>query len=192
MNSFFVYLKLGINHILDLNGFDHILFILTLCAVYPVKEWKRVALVITAFTLGHSITLALASLRIIFPNQYLVELLIPATILFSGCFNLYFSRLKDDSIRRNTKFVLGLFFGLIHGMGFSSFFSMLMGNSNRILFPLFSFNLGIEIGQLCVIAFYFFFVAVLNATTKVSHQLLARISSLTGIAVAIYLIITRI
>ena len=88
LDIFISYLKLGFQHIVDLNGFDHILFVVTLCAVYQLAEWRKIAIVITAFTLGHSITLILASLKIIIPNRHLIELFIPVTILISAVFNL--------------------------------------------------------------------------------------------------------
>jgi len=189
---FYSYLKLGFQHIVDLNGFDHILFVVTLCAVYQLAEWKKIAIVITAFTLGHSVTLVLASLKIIIPNRYLIELFIPITILISGVFNLASVKLKVQSTKLYVKYSFALFFGLIHGMSFSSFFSDIMGDSTGIIFPLFSFNVGIEIGQLFVIFLYFLLVYLLYLMFKIPYNRIAWFFSVLGIVVSLILIFKRI
>lgn len=189
---FYSYLKLGFDHIADLNGFDHLLFIITLCAVYQLNEWKKIAIVITAFTLGHSITLALAALKIILPNRYLIELLIPVTILISATFNLVYLFTKRNVSKQYAKYFLALFFGLIHGMGFSNFFTDIMGNASKIIFPLFSFNVGVELGQLFIIFLYFVFVNLLIKVSKIKFSHTAWFFSVLGIFVSLYLIITRI
>ena len=189
---FFSYLKLGFGHIVDFNGFDHILFIITLCAVYQISEWKRITIVVTAFTLGHSLTLALASLKIILPDQFLIELLIPFTILFSGLFNLLFLKYDWKTTRQWGKYILALFFGLIHGMSFSGYFTYIMGDASKILFPLFSFNLGIEFGQLFVIFLYYLFVIILVRGLRINYKYSAWFFSILGIVVSIVLIVIRI
>ena len=192
LNVFYSYLNLGFHHIVDINGFDHLLFIITLCAVYEITEWRKVAIVITAFTLGHSVTLALASLKIILPNRYIIELLIPVTILISGIFNLFSINGKLKKTKLLAKYLMALFFGLIHGMSFSNFFTDLMGDSTRIIFPLFSFNVGIEVGQLLVLFIYYFVVNLFYKFAKVSYQKIALFFSALGILVSIFLIFYRI
>jgi hypothetical protein len=192
LNVFYSYLNLGFHHIVDINGFDHLLFIITLCAVYEITEWRKVAIVITAFTLGHSVTLALASLKIILPNRYIIELLIPVTILISGIFNLFSINGKLKKTKLLAKYLMALFFGLIHGMSFSNFFTDLMGDSTRIIFPLFSFNVGIEVGQLLVLFIYYFVVNLFYKFAKVSYQKIAFFFSALGILVSIFLIFYRI
>ncbi|MFA6581742.1 MAG: HupE/UreJ family protein [Paludibacter sp.] len=192
LNVFYSYLNLGFHHIVDINGFDHLLFIITLCAVYEITEWRKVAIVITAFTLGHSVTLALASLKIILPNRYIIELLIPVTILISGIFNLFSINGKLKKTKLLAKYLMALFFGLIHGMSFSNFFTDLMGDSTRIIFPLFSFNVGIEVGQLLVLFIYYFVVYLFYKFAKVSYQKIALFFSALGILVSIFLIFYRI
>ncbi|MHB9142440.1 MAG: HupE/UreJ family protein [Paludibacter sp.] len=192
LNVFYSYLNLGFHHIVDINGFDHLLFIITLCAVYEITEWRKVAVVITAFTLGHSVTLALASLKIILPNRYIIELLIPVTILISGIFNLFSINGKLKKTKLLAKYLMTLFFGLIHGMSFSNFFTDLMGDSTRIIFPLFSFNVGIEVGQLLVLFIYYFVVYLFYKFAKVSYQKIALFFSALGILVSIFLIFYRI
>jgi len=191
LDIFYSYLNLGFHHIVDINGFDHLLFIITLCAIYEITEWKKVVIVITAFTLGHSVTLVLASLKIIFPNRHLIELLIPVTILISGVFNLFSLNGKLKKSKLMAKYFMALFFGLIHGMSFSSFFTDLMGDSSKIILPLFSFNVGIEIGQLMVIFIYYLLVYIFYRYVKVSYKSIAVFFSVLGILVSTILIFYR-
>jgi hypothetical protein len=152
---FQVYLKLGFEHIADFKAYDHILFLVALCAVYRYSEWKRILILVTAFTIGHSITLALSSLDIIRFNEKLIEILIPATILVTALKNLIWKQNKERLW--NIAYLLPLAFGLIHGMGFSSFFKSLLGHEANITLPLFAFNLGVEIGQLCIVIVFMLF-----------------------------------
>jgi hypothetical protein len=189
---FFSYLKLGFQHIVDIDSLDHILFVITLCAVYQLSEWRKIAIVITAFTLGHSITLILASLKIIVPNRYLIELLIPITILISGVFNLISEKFNIQSAKLYVKYGFALCFGLIHGMSFSSFFTDIMGDSTSIVLPLFSFNVGIELGQFFVIILYYSLVYALYRLSEIEYSRFSWASSVLGILVSIYLIFKRI
>lgn len=147
---FSVYLELGFDHILDLQGYDHILFIVALCAVFSVRDWKKILILVTAFTIGHTITLALSSLQIIRVNADLIELLIPVTILLTALQNLWRKAGPDTSWKFN--YLLALLFGFIHGMGFSNYFRSLLGQEAEILLPLFAFNIGVELGQLIIVA----------------------------------------
>jgi len=189
---FLSYLKLGFQHIVDINGFDHILFVVTLCAVYQLAEWRKIAIVITAFTLGHSITLVLASLKIIIPNRHLIELFIPITILISAVFNLVSERLKIPSAKLYVKYAFALFFGLIHGMSFSSFFTDIMGDATQIIFPLFSFNVGIEFGQFFVISLYYSLIYLLFKLFKINYNRAALFFSVLAVLVSFILIYNRI
>jgi hypothetical protein len=144
-----VYLKLGFEHIADIRAYDHLLFLVALCAAYAYAEWKRILVLITAFTIGHSITLALSALDILHFNERLIEILIPITILLTALRNLIFKK-KDEKIW-NPSYLLPLFFGLIHGMGFSGYFKSLLGKEADIVLPLFAFNVGVEIGQICIV-----------------------------------------
>jgi len=151
MSEFQLYLKLGIEHIADLQSYDHILFIISLCVVYPIKYWLKILVLITAFTIGHSLTLALATLKLITINTDLIEFLIPATIFLTAAMNLL---QKSDNFNSNLhkyKYLAALFFGLIHGMGFSNYLSSMLGASGNLVAPLFSFNIGIEIGQIIIV-----------------------------------------
>ena len=169
MNSIFqLYFKLGLDHIADINAYDHIVFVIALCAVYRIEEWRKVAILVTAFTVGHSITLALAALNIIqFPKD-LIEFLIPLTIFVTSIYNV----IKQDAhkVKINWKYLFALFFGLIHGMGFSSYFRSLMMEGDSVVQPLFAFNVGIEAGQLMIVAVIlflsYFFLSYLKIKQK--------------------------
>lgn len=152
MSLFELYFKLGLQHIADLKGYDHILFILTLCAVYSLKEWKKVLVLVTAFTIGHSLTLALATLDLIRVDGDLIEFLIPLTIFVTAIANLFVRNLKGNSGLYYLRYAAALFFGLIHGLGFSNYLRSLLGSERGMVLPLFSFNVGIEVGQIIIVS----------------------------------------
>ena len=147
---FKTYLELGFDHILDVNGYDHILFVIVLCAVYNFKEWRKILILVTAFTIGHSITLALSALEIVvFPSD-IIEFLIPLTIFLTAIFNVTRDHTNQKLV--NLNYFLAMFFGWIHGLGFSNFFKALLGKEESIIGPLFAFNIGVELGQIIVVA----------------------------------------
>ena len=147
---FKTYLELGFDHILDMNGYDHILFIIALCAVYRYSQWKNILILVTAFTIGHSVTLALSALDIVVFRADIIEFLIPLTILVTALFNV--ARKENTGDRLMANYGLALFFGLIHGLGFSNYFKALLGREENITTPLFAFNVGVELGQLVIVA----------------------------------------
>jgi hypothetical protein len=151
---FATYFQLGLEHIADINGYDHILYIIAMCAIYKYTEWKKVSILVTAFTIGHSITLALSTLNIIRIDATLIEFLIPLTIFITVIFNLIRKEKTTQTIEWNYLIALG--FGLIHGLGFSNYFRSIMGKNSDIIFPLFSFNVGLEVGQLIIISLFLF------------------------------------
>ncbi len=157
MNDFLIYLRLGYDHITDPGGYDHILFVIALCAVYRIQQWRQVLILVTAFTLGHSITLALATLRLIHYSTDLIELLIPVTILITAISNFFFQDRSERSMATTVtqpwRYGLALAFGLIHGMGFSNYLRSLLGREADILSPLLAFNIGLELGQLLIVSF---------------------------------------
>jgi len=191
MNEFLIYLKLGFSHISDVKGFDHILFVITLCAVYKISEWKKVALLVTAFTIGHSVTLALSALKIIVFNAALIELFIPVTIFFTSISNLFYKPSAKSGLLTYNYF-LALVFGFVHGMGFSNFFNALMGDSGSIIFPLFAFNLGLEIGQLMIVFAFFALYILIGQIKNVNHKAWTQFFSGAGAGVSLVLIIERL
>jgi hypothetical protein len=151
VSEFQVYWRLGFEHISDVNGFDHILFIVALCAIYRPSEWKRLLVLITAFTVGHSVALALSALRIWQVPAEWVEFFIPATIMATALHNALAGSSAGGMLGR---YLMALGFGLVHGMGFSNFFLELMGKDADLAWPLFSFNVGLEVGQLLIVALF--------------------------------------
>lgn len=155
-----VYLDLGLEHILDIKGYDHMLFLLALCIPFTLRDWKKVLILATAFTIGHSVTLALSTLDLVrFPMDW-IEFLIPVTILLTARYDL----LRGTSINRNLHYGMALFFGLIHGMGFSNFLrgSMFPGEESNLVWQLLYFNIGIEIGQIFVVIIFLIILTLLN------------------------------
>ncbi len=152
MSEFQAYLTLGFAHITALNGYDHILFVVALCAVYSFQEWQKVLILVTAFTIGHSVTLALSAFGIISFQKDVVELLIPITIFITAVGN-YFQNSKGElSLSANKmRYVLAAGFGLIHGMGFSTYLRSLLGGIDGITVSLLAFNIGLELGQLLIV-----------------------------------------
>lgn len=155
MSDFEIFLPLGFQHITDIHGYDHILFVIVLCAIYRLKDWKKVAFLVTAFTIGHSITLALATLNLISYNTKFIELLIPITIVLT-CFINFFHKSAEYSLDIESpsffRYPIAMIFGLIHGMGFSNYLRSLLGKEESIWQPLLAFNIGLELGQLVIVA----------------------------------------
>ncbi len=153
MQSFGLYVQLGFEHISDLAGFDHILFLVALCAVYKIEQWRRLLILVTAFTVGHSVTLALSSMGTITIPSEIIEFLIPTTILLTALHNVIGKPTGETKSGMGKNYAMALFFGFIHGMGFSNFFRALLMGDDNIAMPLLAFNIGIEIGQLMVVGF---------------------------------------
>lgn len=149
MEDFLFYLQLGWEHIISKDALDHQLFILALVTIFSFKEFKKVLILVTAFTLGHSFTLVLSVLDIFrFPSNW-VEFLIPCTIVFTALDNLIFSKDEQKLIKLN--YILALIFGLIHGMGFANSVRIMLAKEQSIVIPLLGFNIGLEIGQIVVV-----------------------------------------
>jgi hypothetical protein len=149
MNDAQIWFTTGIEHILDLNGYDHILFIVLLVLAYPVTEWKKLMWLITAFTLGHSLTLALSVTNVVKVPQQYTELLIILTIISTAVYLLFTS--KNPAKRGSVIYLIICCFGLIHGLGFSYLLKAMLGSSESILIPLLMFNVGLEVGQIVVV-----------------------------------------
>ena len=150
MNDFTFYLNLGWHHIISWDALDHILFIVALAAIYLVKDWKQVLMLVTAFTIGHSLTLALSVYDIVRVNSKWVEFLIPCTIIITALFNFFQHDFNKKALRLN--YFLALFFGLIHGLGFANTIRFMLAKDEKIGLGLFGFNAGLEIGQIVVVS----------------------------------------
>lgn len=188
MSEFSLYFGLGKDHILDyVNGYDHILFVLALCAIYLVRDWKKILILVTAFTIGHSITLALATLKIISVDSEFIEFLIPLTIFITSFSNLFRKEADIDRGKVQINYVFALFFGLIHGLGFSNFLRSLLGKESSITSPLLAFNLGLELGQIIVVIIFMAVSFILVDLIKVSRRDLKLVlsSAIAGIALVL-------
>ena len=154
MSAFSLYFKLGLTHILDIQGYDHIMFVVALCAIYLMRDWRKILILVTAFTIGHSITLALATLRLVQIDANLIEFLIPVTIFITAVSNII--RKSGAYLPRVAplNYAFALFFGLIHGLGFSNYLRSLLGRNESLVTPLLSFNLGLEVGQIVIVAIF--------------------------------------
>jgi len=191
MSIFELYFKLGIEHIADLKGYDHILFILTLCVVYRLSEWRKLLILITAFTIGHSLTLVLATLNLLRIDGDLIEWLIPLTIFITALANVLMDRKQYSHALHKFKYLAALFFGLIHGLGFSNYLRALLGSEKSMLLPLFSFNLGIEIGQILIVAIILLLSMVVVDLLKYPRRDWHLILSGAGLGISLILMIER-
>jgi len=160
------FLELGFEHILDPNGLDHVLFIIVLTVPYLLKDWKKVILLATAFTLGHSLTLALASLNIVRIDSSLIEILIAVSIFITALNNL----MQKPGTNMTRAYMMASFFGLIHGLGFSNFFRSIM-SKDEILLPLFAFNLGVELAQIVIVLMLLIVNYLLIEKLKLKHRI---------------------
>jgi hypothetical protein len=149
MNDLRFYFGLGWGHIMNWEALDHLLFITALATIYLLKDWRRVLILVTAFTIGHSLTLVLSVLDLIrFPSRW-VEFLIPCTIVITAISNLFQKKFTARSVRIN--YFLALFFGLIHGMGFANAIRFMLAKDQSLGWGLFGFNVGLEAGQIVVV-----------------------------------------
>jgi hypothetical protein len=185
MSEFSLYFGLGKDHILDyVHGHDHILFVLALCAVYLVRDWKKILILVTAFTIGHSITLALATLNIVSVSAPLIEFLIPLTIFITSVANLFKKEELTSEKGFQINYLFAVFFGLIHGLGFSNYLRAILGKDQSILSQLLAFNLGLELGQIIVVVIFLTFSFLLVDFLKVNRRdwKLVLSSAIAGIA----------
>ncbi len=192
MSTFQLYLTLGLQHIADFKGYDHILFIITLCAVYQLRDWKNILILVTAFTIGHSLTLVLATFNIVRISGDLIEFLIPVTILLTAVGNILQEKESFSKSHHRYKYGLAMFFGLIHGLGFSNYLRSLLSSEDSLAGPLFSFNLGIEIGQLIIVSIFLLFGLLLLNLMKFKPREWNLLISGAGIGISLILIFERI
>jgi hypothetical protein len=150
MDDFILYLKLGWQHIIGTDALDHQLFIVALSALYLLRNWRQVLVLVTAFTIGHSLTLALSVYKVFAISTNWVEFLIPCTIMATALFNCAQKNGHPPKLRLN--YLLALAFGLVHGLGFANTIRFMLADGQGIGWPLLGFNIGLELGQLLVVA----------------------------------------
>ncbi|MCW5518981.1 HupE/UreJ family protein [Aureitalea sp. L0-47] len=149
MSDFWLYVKLGLEHVLDLGGYDHILFLVALCAAYNFSAWRKLLILVTLFTVGHTLSLLLAHYNIVSVSGAYVEFLIPITILVTAVYNIINARRSRPSDLSVMLFIVTLFFGLIHGFGFARYYGMIKADDS--VAPLLEFALGVEIAQIIIV-----------------------------------------
>jgi hypothetical protein len=154
MDSFAIYFQEGFFHITDLKGIDHILFIAAACLTLNINDLKKIIFTVTSFTIGHSLSLVLSIYDLIFISSKIIEWLIPITIMLAIPLGSSTKNYAENSLLKKTV-IIGLF-GIVHGVGFSNYLKAMMGIEENILLPLFAFNIGLEIGQLIIVAFVLF------------------------------------
>ncbi|UKM66033.1 HupE/UreJ family protein [Flavobacteriaceae bacterium GSB9] len=170
LENFWFNVEYGINHVLDINAYDHVLFLIVLTVPYLFKDWRRVLLLVTMFTLGHTLSLVLASYGVVSVNASVVEFLIPITILVVALFNVFTSGKGAQREKVGVLFLSTLFFGLIHGLGFAREFRMLLGDSDNKLVLLLEFALGIELAQVIIVFIVLFLGYVVQTIFRFSKR----------------------
>ena len=182
---------MGLNHVLDFSAYDHILFLIVLTVVFSFNQWKKVLWLVTLFTIGHSVTLALSAYGILKVNMKLIEFLIPVTIFITGIINVFTAK-KASQGKENTNLIFALFFGLIHGLGFSNYFKMMVGREDNKLFPLLEFALGIEAAQTIIVLGILVIGTLLQNFFKVARRDWILVCSSIVIGFAIQMMLNRV
>lgn len=168
MNDFSFYFGLGWEHIISWAALDHLLFIAALAAIYTLQDWKQVLILITAFTVGHTITLILSSKGWVVVDSGLIEFLIPCTIAFTAITNLFQRSFTSKAIRIN--YFLALFFGLIHGLAFANLLKEILAKDQDFAFAMFSFSVGLESGQILVVVLVLLLCEVFVRSLRVERR----------------------
>ncbi|AOW18057.1 HupE / UreJ protein [Polaribacter vadi] len=191
MDDFILYFKMGLTHVLDFSAYDHILFLIVLAVIFTNFQWRKVIWLVTLFTLGHSITLALSAYKILEVRMDLIEFLIPLTIFITGLINIINAK-KEANKTGNINLILALFFGLIHGLGFSNYFKMMIGKEEDKLFPLIEFALGIEVAQIIIVLSILIIGYLLKSFFKVQRRDWILVSSSIVIGFSTQMMLDRV
>ncbi len=169
MIDFGLFFQMGYEHIADLNGIDHILFVAALCIRYQFADWKKLLWLVTAFTLGHSITLALSVFNIVNYSVNWIEFLIPVTIVITAISNVFVKKFVYKA-KFPLIYFFAAFFGLIHGLGFSNYLKSLLSKEGNIVPELLAFNLGLEAGQLVIVLAILFISLIFVQLFKINRR----------------------
>ncbi len=169
MNDFWLYFQIGFHHIADIRGIDHILFIVALCIRYQFSDWRKLLILVTAFTIGHSITLALSVFDLLNYSMSWIEFLIPVTIVLTAFSNVFVKKFVFKA-KFPLIYFLALFFGLIHGLGFSNYLKSLLGKGESVIGQLLAFNLGLEAGQILIVLIILLITLIFVNLFKVNRR----------------------
>ena len=189
MSDVVFYFETGWYHIISWTALDHILFIIALAVIYLAQDWRQVLVLITAFTIGHSLTLVLSVNDVIRFNEKWVEFLIPCSILATALFNFFIKGYQPKSLRIN--YFLALFFGLIHGMGFANSIRFMLAKDQALAWPLLGFNVGLEAGQIAVVTVILLISYVLVNKLKIPRKWWVWSLSIIAILISVKMLIAR-
>ncbi len=191
MDDFILYLKIGLTHVLDFSAYDHILFLIALAVIFSFDQFKKVLWLITLFTIGHTLTLALSAYGVLKVDVKIVEFLIPVTIFITGVVNIVNAG-KTAAAKSTINLIFALVFGLIHGLGFSNYFRMMVGREEDKLMPLIEFALGIELAQVIIVLGILIIGALLQFFFKVTRRDWILVTSAVVIGFVIPMMIARV
>lgn len=190
MDDFIFYVELGLDHVLDLAAYDHILFLAAMTIPFTFKSWKKVLLLATVFTIAHCFSLVLSVYEIVRINGALIEFLIPVTIALTAIFNLVYLKSHAEDKGVLLHMIATAFFGLIHGFGFSNYFKMLMSEEEDKLSPLFGFATGIELSQVFIVSIVLLSAYLLQSVFKIKQRYFIMVLSVVVILITIPMLIS--
>ncbi|MGB1307969.1 MAG: HupE/UreJ family protein [Oceanihabitans sp.] len=170
LDEFWFNVEYGIAHVLDINAYDHVLFLIVLAVPYLFKDWKRILFLVSMFTLGHTLSLVLAAYGVVSVNGKLVEFLIPLSILILAVYLIFTAGKKAKKENIGLLFFVTLFFGLVHGLGFAREFKIMVGKTENKLVTLLEFALGIEIAQLIIVFVVLFLSFIMQTVFRFSNR----------------------
>lgn len=188
MGDFWFYIELGLGHVLDLNAYDHILFLTALAIPFTFRLWKRILALVTIFTVAHCFSLTLSVYDLLQLDEGLIEFLIPITILFTALFNVNDAFKGDSNQNFRIQILATAFFGLIHGLGFSNYFKMLISGQDEKVTPLLGFATGIEISQVVIILGVLLLALLVESGLKIRKQHFILATSIVVILITIPMI----
>ena len=190
MQGFIFYFKIGWSHIISLSATDHLYFIAVLSILYQLADWEKVLVLVTAFTIGHAITLYLSALDIFRFSVDWVEFVIPCTILITAAKNLLIP--QQTEIGNKIQYGMALGFGLVHGMGYANYIRMMLSSDQQLVWSLFSFNIGLEIGQIFVVLVVLLISWILHRFNVISHRMLVMLFSMIVMGLSLFMAYQRI
>lgn len=188
MNEFWIFFELGLKHVLDLNGYDHILFLVVLTVAYTFKDWKRVFWLVSVFTIGHTISLTLSTYGAVSFSTNAVEFLVYITILITAIFNIFTAGKNNNKTKIVLLLVAALFFGLIHGLAFSNYFKQITAGLESKLLPMLEFALGVEVGQIIIVLVMLVLSFVFQTVFRFSKRDWIMVISAIVLGIAIHII----
>ena len=191
MEQLKLFFELGLTHVLDINGYDHIIFLIVLAAPYLFSSWKKVLILVSVFTIGHTISLFLSSYNLVTVNSSLVEFVIPVTIAVTAIFNIVTSGRVSQNSKIGLMFFVTLIFGIIHGLGFSNYFKMIIGSSKFKFVPLIEFALGVEVAQVIVVLLVLLLGGIAQNLLNISKKDWVLVLSSITLGLAIPMLLSR-